>query len=99
MTTSSDKELIKELLKDKDITKELHWVQEELAELIVAISHHIRGRDRDDNLADEIGDVRLCLKFLEVIFEDKEEDINKHYLSKIERIKNKQLHNENKKET
>lgn len=50
-----------------------HWgeeaqrnmVMEELGELVAAINQHDRGRIPDSELADEMADVRLCLRQLD----------------------------------
>jgi hypothetical protein len=42
------------------LEKQLRMVQEECAELILAVSHYLRGReDGHDNLIEELADVRL----------------------------------------
>ena len=55
-----------------------HWgeaaqttmVMEECGELIAAISQHMRGRVDERRLAEEIADVRICLRQLSIMVGD-----------------------------
>lgn len=56
---------------------------EELSELQQAVCRKVRGRE--SNIAEEIADVRIILKQLEIL-NSCEEEAERHYWSKIERM-------------
>ena len=49
--------------------KNLIIIMEELAELQQAISKSIRGKEDRTNLIEELGDVYLCIKYVQEIFD------------------------------
>ena len=82
MTTSMklEKEMVKaehdkiiKKLASRDIWEQLHQVQEECAELIVAISHMRRkkGENSYDNVCREVADVRIMVDQLGYILDGK----------------------------
>jgi NTP pyrophosphatase (non-canonical NTP hydrolase) len=58
--------------------------QEELSELITAISHEIRGR-KNENVAEEIADVLIMLQQLVIIY-DNAEQVAKFQNEKLHRL-------------
>lgn len=63
---------------------QLTHIQEELAELIVAISHLRRGRCDADHVAEEVADVILCMGTARVLVGV--DLVSKHVLAKLERL-------------
>lgn len=59
-----DQELYKETIKFWGDDKQLRMVQEECAELIVAVSHYLREKNNKnfENLAEEMADVYIMLQ-------------------------------------
>lgn len=60
---------------------------EECAELIVALQHHRRGRITFEACAEEIADVWIMVRQLEIIMED--DSVAEAKLAKIERLKSR----------
>lgn len=61
---------------------------EESSELTQALSKHLRGQNNDDNVAEEIADVYIMLRQLEIIF--KNESLVDNYIEKkIQRLSEK----------
>lgn len=64
--TVFDSEVINSLLEKYGVDNQLIHVQEELAELIVAISHYRRNhKEGREMLVEEYGDVKFTLQYLE----------------------------------
>lgn len=69
--------------------KQMHQLQEELAELIVAISHHLRGRDEElEELAKELADVLIVINQL-VYGLDIMDKLNRYTNQKLTRLESK----------
>lgn len=65
---------------------QMNVAQEELAECVAAISRVKRGRpDAIENLAEEIADVKVVIRQLELIFA-LENRVNFHFDRKVERL-------------
>lgn len=77
---------------DKDLCTTI--AMEECAELIQAISKAKRGKLNKDNLAEEIADVLICLKWLEDIYELDEYSVFNWFHKKEDRIVSRLNNNE-----
>lgn len=62
---------------------QIRMAQEELAELITALNHKLRGRKA--NVDEEMADVMITIKQLFLIF-DNENKVQKHIDKKIKRL-------------
>lgn len=72
--------------------KQLAVIKEELAELIVAISHYERGRDvMKEEVTEETADALICILQL-IISADIEEQVKAQMERKIERLKKRISH-------
>ena len=65
--------------------KNLIIIMEELAELQQAISKSIRGKEDRTNLIEELGDVYLCIKYVQKIFDISNETLVKAINVKLDR--------------
>lgn len=84
------KRIVEQRRKRGEITGDLRWVQEELAELVVAISHYLRGRKKGEGeVVEEMAHVQVCMEFMKHIFKDRKKDIEAKYNEKIKRIHNR----------
>jgi NTP pyrophosphatase (non-canonical NTP hydrolase) len=59
---------------------------EELSELIKELCKVKRGIPRPDNIAEEMADVKIIMKQLEIIFQNSA-DVDKWYAKKVDRLK------------
>ena len=75
---------------------QLVMTMEESAELTQALSKYLRGGNNQDNIAEEMADVYIMLRQLEIIFNN--ESLVEDYIDKkIKRLSNRiQNHKENK---
>jgi len=69
------------------INPQINMAKEELAELIVAISHYQRERNGIESLISELADVEIVLKQLKLIIGISEQDIDTERFIKLERLK------------
>jgi len=69
------------------IRQELRWVQEECAELIVAIAHFIRKRpESETELIEELSDVQIMIdRIINHIGKDKVDEMIDRKLDRVER--------------
>jgi len=68
-----NQEIIKQAIKHYGVKAQVGIAQEELAELIQALSKFIRGKADYENIAEEIADVEICLAQLKEIFANTDE--------------------------
>lgn len=68
-----NQEIIKQAIKHYGVKAQVGIAQEELAELIQALSKFIRGKADYENIAEEIADVEICLAQLKEIFANEDE--------------------------
>lgn len=66
-------------------TPQIIMAMEESSELTQALSKHLRGQDNDDNIAEEIADVYIMLRQLEIIFKN-ESLVDDYMEKKIKRL-------------
>ena len=86
-TNSFEKEVMKMAIDKYGLFGQLQMTQEECAELIVASSHFMRGRINEDELIEEIADVKNMIEQLAIYFgHDK---IEKVRIEKLKRIHEK----------
>jgi len=66
--------------------KQLLMLVEEMAELLVAITHKLRGRVEVEYITEEIADVYIMLEQAKIIFGISSDDINEQIDFKIKRL-------------
>ena len=73
--------------------KQLDQAQEELAELIVAISKYKRNENKFtiSNVIEEIADVRIMLKQVMMLLDIEEFEVKNEEISKLNRLKKRLL--------
>jgi len=70
-------ELIKDAVDTWSLNKTVKRASEELLELGLALLHYDRGRtDNTDNILEEMADVRIVLKHLEIKFGNYQKQLN-----------------------
>ena len=76
--------------------KQLDQAQEELAELIVAISKYKRNENKFtiSNVIEEIADVRIMLKQVMMLLDIKEFEVKSEEIYKLNRLKERMLKDE-----
>ena len=76
--------------------KQLDQAQEELAELIVAISKYKRNENKFtiSNVIEEIADVRIMLKQVMMFLDIKEFEVKSEEIYKLNRLKKRMLKDE-----
>jgi NTP pyrophosphatase (non-canonical NTP hydrolase) len=65
---------------------------EEMAELITALCHSLRGRDTEDEVVEEVADVLITVKQMKILFG--ESVVNKFEIDKTKRLQER-IDNEN----
>lgn len=86
MIESSGDKLFTRALQVWDQQAQLSVVKEELAELIVAISHCERSRIGLPNLIGEIADVRIMLRQIMVFFNVSDLEVDASIKAKLDRL-------------
>ena len=91
--TDNNEDLCRRAFKVYGRNAQLTIAMEELAELTVAISHFMRGREGGEReMAEELADVELCCESLRVVIEDHGvSDINAIKQEKWERLRDRVL--------
>ena len=79
-------EILKKAIEHYGKEHQLGVAQEELSELVTAISHYKRGREH--NVAEEIADVEIMLSQLKIIFNCTDE-VEEWKEKKVERLANR----------
>jgi hypothetical protein len=69
-----EREVVREALALYGQEKQLSVAMEECAELIVEISHRLRGRGNEEDLASEVADVELVCQTLRMLLGDERVD-------------------------
>jgi NTP pyrophosphatase (non-canonical NTP hydrolase) len=64
---------------------------EECSELIKEISKYLRGKSNRDNIIEEVADVLIMIKYLQLILNISDEELNEMKQFKINRTKNKYI--------
>lgn len=60
---------------------------EEMSELTKELIKHMRGRSNNEAIAEEIADVEIMLCQLKIIYDIKDEDVEKLMVIKLKRLK------------
>ena len=62
---------------------------EEMAELTKELVKFMRGEHNTDAIAEEIADVEIMIRQMKIIYDIKDEDVEKYRVMKLDRLKNK----------
>lgn len=91
MRKDEEKQILQDAVETFGLEKQLAMLQEECAELIVAVSHYNRGRcGALDNLIEEIADVSIMLDQISLAFD---RDIQPLRNWKLERLQARIIEN------
>lgn len=82
-------EVLQKAINQYGADAQMRMAQEELAELIVAISHQIRGRARLQDIVSEIADVTICLEQLKMIIGCREQVFLEEIEFKLKRLESR----------
>lgn len=80
-------EILKQAIAKHGKDAQIKMAIEEMSELTQALCKDFRGKSNADNIAEEIADVEIMLKQLQIIFNNRN-DVNRFYELKIKRLKN-----------
>lgn len=73
------------------IERQLAQVQEEAAELVVAVSHYRRGRTALPELAGEYADMLIMMRQLEIVLAGENVEVDRVLREKLSRLENRML--------
>ena len=62
---------------------------EEMSELTKELVKQLRGNSNKDSITEEIADVEIMLCQMKIIYQIKDEDLEKYRVVKLDRLKNK----------
>lgn len=62
---------------------------EEMSELTKELVKFMRGEHNTDAIAEEIADVEIMIRQMKIIYDIKDEDVEKYRVMKLDRLKNK----------
>ena len=85
--SQTEKEILRKAINKWGNSVQLSMVKEELAELIVAVSHWERERIKKDELASEIADVLIMINQLKLMVSVSDYQIDQHRSLKLARLK------------
>ena len=81
-----DKSILFEALNAWPVEDQIMMVYEEMAELQKALCKNYRGKDNEDNIAEEIADVEIVLAQLKIIY-NCEDRVEQYHEKKLNLIK------------
>ena len=83
-----DRSVFHRIIAKFGVENQVSMIVEECSELILAISHHKRGRVSSEGIIEEIVDVTIMLEQARMIYDPNDDRFGEIYMRKINRIEN-----------